>query len=507
MSDIKRVIKIIEALNEKKVKASRLSWVQYTSGYDFGIKENYEEMLEFMKDKDNFSIIKEHLELELNEVDQRRVELVYNSFENYHKSEEVNQFQLKIQDKVTELSKILNTYRFKLDGNEVTAVELAQILNSNDNRDYRKKAYLAKNQINKPMIEAGFLELIEMRKELARLNGFDSFVEYKLDEEELEASLFDGWKEQVNALLPQMNEVRSKYAKKYLNDSIIHPWDEQYIEAQIAPSLSKAVNMLQYYPHIAKLFEKFGFKLDDYNITYDIFSRANKSEWGYNFPIETAKDSRILANVKDKYYEYGVLLHESGHGVHSFLKNPEEVILNSGISGIITEGIANLFGGLIYEEIFFKDFFDSDGEKAQKEFEEIKVWKKMNSLRAVSRILFDQTFYKTNNKSLEDVYDMFWEIEHEVLGTKRGDYEVPWAFLIHHTTHPIYLHNYFMGDVTCEMLISSFNSRYGTKSITENPKAFGEFLYEEVIKPSGRYTYSALFEKISGDKFSLKYLS
>lgn len=131
---------------------------------------------------------------------------------------------------------------------------------------------------------------------------------------------------------------------------------------------------------------------------------------------------------------------------------------------------------------------------------------KVNALRAIARIFFDQRFYTTQNESLEDVYKMYWKVQGDVLKQAPGDYEPPWAFLIHHTTHPIYLHNYFMGDVTCEMLKGVFNKQHKTENISEKPLDFGKFLYEQVVKPSGRYTYSELFERISGSEFNLSYM-
>lgn len=506
MDKLKELVDIFKDLHVLHVKSSQLAWVQFTAGYDFGIDESYKEISEFMKNKDHFDLIKRHQDMELSEVDQRRVQIAYDMFKGYHQSEEINELQLAIQKKSVELAGILNTFRFKLDGKEVTSVELNQVLTVSDDRELRKKAYLAKNQINKPMVDAGFLSLIEMRKELASKLGYASFIHYRLDEDDLDISLFDNWEEQVKELLPKMNEMRSEYAKKYVDDTKLYPWDTAYVRGKIAPTLSSKVDMLDFYQHVNKLFTQFGFNLDDYNITYDVYSRQNKSEWGYNFPIDVAKDSRILANVKDQFQEYKVLLHETGHGVHSFLKNPEEVILNSGVNGIVTEGIANLFGALIYDENFYSTFFADNMETVKAEFEAIKEWDKLEALRAVERIKFDQKFYLTDNKSLDDIYDMYWTNSYELLETKRGDYEPPWAFLIHHTTHPIYLHNYFMGDVTCEMLAKVFNKKHGTEKITDNAQAFGKFLYEEVIQPSGTYTYAEMFEKISGEKFSLKYL-
>jgi len=503
---IKKINELVDKLHEMGVKQSQLAWVQYTAGYDFGLEESYKDMMTFMKDKEHFKIVEDHRALELSDLDKRRVDIVYKSFKPYHLSDEVNALALDIQKKTNELSQILNTFRFKLDNKSVTSVDLAQILSNDENRENRKQAYLAKNQINQPMVDGGFLELVEMRKKMAKLNGFDNFVAYKLDHEELSPDIFENWIEEVHEMLPEMEKMRSEYAMKYLGEENLMPWDEAYVENQLAPSLSKNVDMTNYYYHLSRLFKSFGFDLNDYNITYDLFPRANKSEWGYNFPIDTQKDSRILANVKNQFHEFGVLLHETGHGVHSFLNDKDEKILNMGISGIVTEGIANLFGAQMLDPLFFKEFFEDDFEQVQAEFESIKKWKKMNALRAVSRIFFDQRFYTTDNKNLDDVYKMYWSVQKEVLNVEPGDYEPPWAFLIHHTTHPIYLHNYFMGDVTCEMLIQTFNKSNGTSKISEKPLEFGKFLYEDVVKPSGQYTYGELFERISKEKFSLKYM-
>jgi len=506
MTKLDKINALRDEMHQLEVEGSKLAWVQYTAGYDFGIEENYKKYNEFLQNKDHFNLIKEHKALELDELDSRKMDIMYKMFESYHKSDQINDLMLKIQLKTNELSSILNTYRFKIDGKEKTSVEITNILTTSEDRELRKKAYLARNQIDQPMVDGGFLDLVEMRKKLAKLNGFDTFVEMSLYDDELEKDIFDSWKDDLKEIVPEMNKMRLEYARKYLNDDIIYPWDEQYVRSQIAPSLSKKVDMLTCLTPIKKLFLEFGFNLDDYNITYDIYSRQNKSEWGYNFPIETGVDSRILANVKDRFYEYGVLLHETGHGVHSFLNDPNEKILNSGISGIVTEGIANLFGSLMLDENFYGQFFDEDLDKAREEFIAIKKWDKMNSLRSVVRILFDQEFYRRDNQSLDDIYDMYWDMNKELLGSDRGDFNPPCLFVIHHTTHPIYYHNYLMGDVTCEMLAEVFKEKHGVKRITDKAGDFGKFLYDEVVKPSGRYPYSELFKRISGKNFTLNYM-
>ncbi|WP_041086439.1 hypothetical protein [Jeotgalibacillus soli] len=77
---------------------------------------------------------------------------------------------------------------------------------------------------------------------------------------------------------------------------------------------------------------------------------------------------------------------------------------------------------------------------------------------------------------------MYWRNHKEALNGQPFGTEPPWVCMIHFTTHPIYLHNYFMGDVTGEMLSKVFKQKYGG-DMTDKPKEFGEFLTEQVIKP------------------------
>jgi oligoendopeptidase F len=504
MGDIKKLNDMFNEYHELQVNHERLGWVLYTAGYDFGVEKEYEKIVELLKSKENYELVLQCMKLELSPEDRRRVEIVHNIFSPYHLSDELNQLDSAIQKKENELSKVLNTFRYHFEGKEISSVEIEQILSTDSNRERRKAAYFARNQINKPMVDAGFVELIKLRKEYARQYGADSFISYKLEQAELDKDTFDTWVSQLHELLPKMKEERGAYAREFLNDDVIMPWDEAYVSARIAPSLNKVVDMSNYYSNIKELFELFGIDISKFNITYDIFPRANKSEWGYNFPIETAKDSRILANVKNKFYEYNVLLHETGHGVHSFLLDPDEKILNEGVSGIISEGIANLFQSFIDDPAFFSKFFE-DADKTGEEFRKLKAFKKVNALRAINRIFFDHSFYKNDVESLDDIYALYWKTYKEVLKEEPFGTEPPWAFTIHHTTHPIYLHNYFMGTLTCEMLGKVFKEKYGA-GMTEKPAEFGEFLIKEVIKSSGRYKYNDLFKKISGKDFSLKYM-
>jgi oligoendopeptidase F len=506
MNDIKQVIEIARELEDLSEKYSSLSWTQYTTGFDFGVNQAYEKLTEVLKNKKYYQIIKDHQQKQLDPLDKRRIDIITLAFKPYHLSDELNQLDLKIQNKTVELSQILNKFRFTLDGKEIRSTEIAQILRSEPDRDRRKRALLCRAQINKPMIESGFIDLINMRKEYASLYGAKNFVEYRLEFDELDPKMFDNWSGQIKRFLPQMKDVNNTFGKQFIKDEKVMPWDLAYISAQIAPQLNQVVDMSKYYEKTQNLFSKFGIDITKYNITYDLFPRKNKSEWGYSFTIRTGKDNRVLANIENRYHEFEVLLHETGHAVHSFSLDGEDIILNMCVSGIIGEGFANLWGHFLYDKEFFGAFFKDNLKDAETAFTNLKKWHKAIRIRAVPDIFFDQSLYHNEIKTLDDINELYSKQYKLILDEEKYTDNPAWAYRIHHTTHPIYLHNYFLGDLTCEMLRSHFLKTAGVSTVVEKPKEFGQFLLDSVIKPSGTYPFLKLFEKISGEQFSLKYL-
>lgn len=503
---MKRLLRIAGELRDLHVRAGRLAWTKYTTGYDFGVMDVQREIQEKLKDGGSWKTIQALLEDDINPLDRRRVEIMERFFRPYHLSEELNRLSLAMAEKTNHLSSVLNSYRCKLGGEEITAPRISRILSSDPDRDRRRRAFLARSQVNAPLVNAGFIELMEMRKEFAHEYGAPDFVHYQLENQELDPSMFNSWKDELNSVLPLLRSIREAFGEEVLGDPGVMPWDEAYIAARIAPELNCRVSMVDYYRPVSRLFRNFGMDITGMNITYDIFPRKNKSEWGYNFPVESGVDSRILTNVQDRYFEFGVLLHETGHAVHSFSLDPEEVILNMGVSGIVSEGVANLFGGFRSRREFYSEFFEDSLEAAARNFRRLDIWNRTMRLRTVSRILFDQSLYRSSLESIADIHRLVWQTRGEVLGEEPYADEPVWASTIHYTTHPIYLHNYLLGDLACDMLEEVFTEREQVDHVMEKPRLFGQFILDEVIGVSGRYPFPELFRRLSGKGLSLDIL-
>jgi len=105
---------------------------------------------------------------------------------------------------------------------------------------------------------------------------------------------------------------------------------------------------------------------------------------------------------------------------------------------------------------------------------------------------FDQELYRSDIRTLQDIEDLKWKSLKDVTGYEPFADSPPWAFTIHHTIAPIYLHNYFMGDMMCDQMRLAYEKTGGSE------KGFGRFWKEKVLDQSGRYPFLELYRKICG---------
>lgn len=496
---MKEIQNLALRLEDLQVDSSQKLWAQYTTGIDFGVAEAQNRVRGAYQESESFQLICRSLERDLSAVDRRRVEILRRDFQPYHQSQRANSLKEKIDGLEAKLGDLLNKHRSIVDGRELTSPEIGRVLAESPDRELRKRVYLSRAQVNRKLIDNGFLDLINLRKEYAAAGGAADFISFSLEKDDLAPELFDGWRDECAAHRQAYRKLQNTLAQRYLQVEKLLPWDQGYLRNQICPRNRETVDLSNYQKTVGKVFRAYGFEIEDLAITYDIFSRKNKSEWGYMFPIRIGKDARVLANMDNRFSSYWVLLHETAHAVHFLGLDPEERLLNRGVSGIVAEGFANFFGDLSYSKEFLSQFFANDLESAIQDFSRFKCVLGLSNVASLSETLFDHELYRQDLKNLDDVNELKWTTESDLLAGERYGDEPTWGHVIHHTTAPVYLHNYFLGDVLCESMKSAF---FRTTGVVwqDRAKDFGLMWQNEVIAPSGHYPFAELFERVTKQK-------
>lgn len=498
MNQIDTIAKEIDDLYRE---VSSRSWVQYTTGFDLGVSEAKAKVKDQLKNPEKYKIALAAHESKLDPIEQRKAKILHDQFKDFHLSDDVKRIKDELDELTNSLMTVVNKFRSEIDGKEMSGTEIGKILDQSPDRELRKKAYESRLPLNQQLVDAGFIKLINLRKELAHACGFKNYVEYSLERSGMSAELFKLWHAECAQRAEKYQAKSHQLAQEYLGVEKIMPWDQNYLKAQVCSLNDTQVDMTNFYDLIAKTFKKFDFDITKMNLTYDIFPRKNKSEWGYHFSIETGKDSRILANVSNRFSDYNVLMHETAHGVHYMGLNPDEILLNIGVSGILAEGFANFFGSQCFSREFLSEIFKENTEEAFQAFKKLNTVEHFQNYRIVADLFFDHELYYTDVKNADDIQKLRQSVGKEVLGEE--GYEVPWAKLIHHTSHPIYLHNYLLGDVMSENMRVEFSKRYPGKMAEDCPKEFGQFWKTEMLSPSGRDPFLELYKKVFKKDLSL----
>lgn len=503
-----KTIDIGQQLKALQRKASELNWILYTTGYDCGVEAARNAINLFKADTDNYRFILHGLDTTTDSLERRRLIIAERAFRPFHQSPRARELKDRIDVITNRVTGVMNKFRPEFEGRQTTTIEIAKLLSECTNRARRQKAYESQKPVNGHLIEAGFLELVKLRHEFAQACGFDDFVSFSLEADELPATLFADWPAQVAQARPHVERTERDLAERLLNDTSLQPWDLRFVRAQLSPALNHPIDPLAILKKTEDFFRTFGIDTTTMNITFDLFSRRNKSEWGYNFPISPREDTRILMNVAGQYHDYSVMLHETAHAIHSNHMSPDDHWLNAGISGIVSEGFANCFGDLAMRPEVATMLAPDLSAQQLNSLRLTKQFKSLITLNfSIVNTLFDHAIYHRLPTTQQQLTDLFWEVNSQMTGKELWADEPVWGTTIHFTTHPIYFHNYVLGDVMAEALMQVFLRKSGHADILEHRTDFAEFLLASIITPLGTQPILERFKEISGEEtLPLSYL-
>lgn len=494
--DLARQLEILQTdVNEKL-------WAQYTTGFDFGVEAAQTRVRSEFENRKSFELLLGLKTAQLSQIDRRRVEVLLRDFEPYHRSEKANGIRKRTDSLETKLGNLLNKFRAQIDGREVSGTEVSRILSESPDRELRRRAWASRTKVNSLLVKDGFVDLIHLRRELATECGEPDFVTMSLKQDDLSPGLFQGWSDLCREFRDAYRRRLDELAQKHLHQETCEPWDVAFLKSKVCPRNRQRVSMLDFKDALSRVFRRFGFETDGLPITYDIFPRANKSEWGYMFPIRVGHDTRVLANMDDRFASYWTLLHETAHAVHFLSLKPEERLLNRGLSSVVAEGFANFFGDLSYSRPFVEIFFPEDTDAALESFADLSALESLTSFELVVRALFDHELYRDDLSGLNDINDLRTRFDRDLLGLD-VDGEPNWGHVIHHTVAPIYLHTYFLGDILGSALKDEFLRRHGVPW-SSNTKSFGALWRDEILAPSGLWPLEDLCQRVTGQPLNVR---
>ena len=316
--------------------------------------------------------------------------------------EELNSGELKksLREKESKIAAKYNSYVPKIDNREVSKTEINKILETEKDVNLRKKAYEAKIG-GADLIADDLVELVKMRNEFAKTQGYNNFFEYQLKEEfDVDAEYLDnliadvyenakdanrGFQATTKQELSEVFDIKTNDLKNYHYGFLLDNDPAKKVNNELKTK-EQVVDI------VINAYKNMGYDIDNMPITLDLFPRKNKNTHGFCFGIEPGKDSRVLANLTNNTNSIDTLSHELGHCVYNLGIDTNLPYVEQETTPALTEAVAMMMGDLAQKEDILKDFVQPEILKEFKDEHKKSEAKFIN--HSIQIINFEREMYK-----------------------------------------------------------------------------------------------------------------
>lgn len=470
------------------------------------LQDSEEKYYELFSDEKTFDAFSHIDKTKLSEHDAKILEDILKGF---NKMINTGDDITELRNKGNLISQKFNSRVMKIDDREVSNAEITKILQTETDSEIRKKAYDAKIKRGN-LIAEDLRELVRMRNDYAKKQGYDNFFDYKLKETyDVEPEFLDDLLNQVytkaqSKLKKNQNKYKVELEEFYGTKNL----EAHHYGLLLDSNPDKAVNekleeLAKENPYIVeeiskKAYEGMGYNIDEMldagKLTLDLYPRKNKNTHGFCFGIDLGKDARILANLNNDVGSIDTLCHEMGHAVYDLGISEDLQFFDKKVaSSAMTEAVAMMMGDLVAREDILQDYISS---KELKNFKKSFVANEVDFIaRSAMFIEFEREMYKNPDKDPAQI----WQEKKAKYRNRIEKADNEWATIPHFLSHPAYMQNYFRATLMKAQIYNHLTSRFG--DITENKKV-ADYLNKELFSYGATVEEYDLIKQLTGKDFS-----
>jgi peptidyl-dipeptidase A len=404
----------------------------------------------------------------------------------------------EILELVDSLSKIHFGFRATLRDSQKTDNEISKLLRTSADRELRREAYFAQAQRG-GLLADGIQTLMRRRNELARGLGYPNYYELGMELAGLNRSFLVTVLSQLDTLTARPYRDLLGRIQKKLGYEKLEPWDVSFAHADLELKVDPYFPKDSLVPFLRRTMKGLGYRLDSLPITFDVESRPGKSQHAYSFGIDPPRDVRILMNAAVGVSSYRTVFHECGHSLASCYVSQPTWLLRNWLSGGFSEGMAEIFAGLIREKKWLTGYAHLP-EKLADEYLSGAAEKELIYVRSVLVNLYFEFFACQNPE--QDLNKLYWDLYEKYTFLPRHDEAKTWAGIVHFATHPIYLQNYLVADMIAAQ--TSYRLKQEIGELVDNPR-FAAFMNEKYFAPGASKPWTDLVQGATGSELNPAY--
>lgn len=446
-TDYKRFVEELEArLEMLNIELGRAKYEHYLGLHDVDLNEIESKLSEIYLDAQNFEKLAQASASKLDRVTRPVVDRLRRWFAANQVNRHPEVFKLR-----NELQREILSTRPVVGGNEVRRAQAHDILQKEKDRALREEAYFCELPLAQ-RIRARVLELVKMRRDLARELGAENYPEFVLLLQDMNIGdiqlLFDLLEQQTASAF--RNYLQQAAAEEGIDQ--IMDWDVAYLlwKQRLPDNAFPEGGIL---PAVKEVFGGLGFNIDALGI--DIKFR-DIPYGGLCFTIKVPEDVRVLADPQAGHSHYVTLFHELGHAIYSKLVAQKHYALQRDTSSCFTEGIAVLMSRFAENREWLSERKGLT-EKQLDDYLDQLVFTRIYRLRSLcQQALLEYSIYEDPD---QDIEVQSAQLMRKFMMAKAYPSEL-WAANPFYVNHPVYLQNYVIAEMIAQQIYDYLKGHY-----------------------------------------------
>tara|TARA_Y100000389_G_scaffold118683_1_gene115850 strand:- start:9129 stop:10889 length:1761 start_codon:yes stop_codon:yes gene_type:complete len=510
--DLHKAIKKNEEIAEKFGKISSFAYLNYASNMmDENVTSFYqnssEKICEISKDLVFF-------ELEINEIEEKNLEKLYNSsknlqqyqpylrdirvFKKHQLPEDIEKILLeKSSTGASAWSRLfdetINNIKFSYDKKELNASEIFNLLSSKESTTRKKAAKIIGKTLGSNIRLLSYItNILAKDKDINdNLRDFNLPISSRNLSNFIEDEIVDNLVTVVKENYANISHRYYKIKARLLGLNKMHYSDRNAplsLDENLTSWEDAKKIVLDAYNNFSPELAKIGQRFFDNN-WIDVGVRDGKDSGAFAHPTIPSVHPYLLLNYQGKVRDIMTLAHELGHGVHQILASKKGYFM-SGTPLTLAE-TASVFG----EQLTFQEILKREQNQERKKIIiASKVEDMINTvIRQISFLEFERKVHDERKKgeiSTERLCQFWMEVQKESLGgifTFDDEYKYYWSYIPHFIHSPFYVYSYAFGDCLVNSLYGAYKN--GLDNFEEKYlamlKAGGTLHHKELLAPFG----------------------
>ena len=330
-------------------------WNSYSNDRldSISVSEKEKNLYDFFTSKDIGSVAMKMLGSCSDPLLERRLELLLKRY--YLVKIECNPAVSRLRNSVEDT---LMNLKFSMSDNESNVTKLRKVLKLEENANKRKEAWVLLNRASGSLV-ASLFKLTEARNAIARELGYRDFLHLKLYIEEIGEEEFFIWLRDFEiSSKGSYQKLLEKMAGEFGLEAVA-PYDILFcIESASLPYL-KDFKETKHMKLLELTMRYLGIDGDELK---KVTLYKAESFGGLFIPVDPPNDNRIIFGPVSGYVGYRSFLHEFGHLFHELYKPTSCFGLRNEAGTTFTEGIGEIFAGLLRKDDFLSDVLNSSAK-------------------------------------------------------------------------------------------------------------------------------------------------